>query len=73
MASEDLVGFAEIIGLVGRAKRTTRRYTSTPDFPEPAATLAAGHIWRRADVEAWAKASLPLPEGHPRKASGGYE
>lgn len=31
-----------------------------PDFPEPVAELAAGRIWERADVEAWAKATWRL-------------
>jgi hypothetical protein len=31
------------------------------------ARLASGPIWRRADFEAWAKRTLPLPTGRPRK------
>jgi hypothetical protein len=31
--------------------------TRTEGFPEPVAVLSAGRIWRRVDVEAWARAS----------------
>jgi hypothetical protein len=30
-------------------------------FREPVAVLSAGRIWRRADVEAWARATGRLP------------
>lgn len=26
-----------------------------PDFPEPEVVLASGRIWKRAEVEAWAR------------------
>jgi hypothetical protein len=37
------------------------------DFPEPLGKIAAGRVWLRADVETWAKETLPLPTGRPRK------
>lgn len=68
VAPEDLVGMAEIAQLLGVAKVTAKRYAARPDFPEPLGTIAAGRVWRRAAVEAWGKAHLPLPRpGRPRK------
>jgi len=28
---------------------------ATPGFPEPVARLAAGPVWRTADIEAWGR------------------
>jgi hypothetical protein len=51
----------------GDTKRTVQRYTDRPDFPQPLGQVASGHVWLRANVEAWGKANLPLPTGRPRK------
>lgn len=69
MAAEDLVSLSEIAKLLGVSKRTVQRYLEL-DFPEPAARLATGRIWRRADVEKWGKDHLPLPTGRPPKDAG---
>ncbi len=65
--SPELAGLAEVAELLGVPKRTAARYVQRPDFPDPVDRLAAGPIWRRADVEAWGKERLPLPPGRPRK------
>jgi predicted DNA-binding transcriptional regulator AlpA len=64
-----LLGLHEVAELLRVTKRTAARYTRRADFPEPIERLAAGPIWRRRDVEAWAKKRLPLPTGRPARAS----
>jgi predicted DNA-binding transcriptional regulator AlpA len=70
--SPDLAGLAEVAEMLGIAKRTATKYTRRPDFPQPIERLAAGPIWRRKDVDRWAKRTLPLPRpGRPRKQRPG--
>jgi hypothetical protein len=61
----ELAGLAEVAEVCRVAKRTALTYTKRPDFPEPLDRIASGPVWRREDVEAWAKARLPLPQGRP--------
>jgi len=51
-----LVGSAEIAAVLGVSRQRVQQLISRPDFPKPDAVLAMGKIWRKADVEAWAKA-----------------
>jgi predicted DNA-binding transcriptional regulator AlpA len=67
MAREEVVSIDEITEMLGVVKRTAFRYANREDFPAPVATLAAGRIWRRADIERWANERLPLPSGRPHK------
>ena len=67
VAPEELAGMDEITALLGVAKITAKRYAARDDFPEPIGRLASGRVWRRADVVTWAKRTLPLPPGRPRK------
>jgi predicted DNA-binding transcriptional regulator AlpA len=68
VAPEDLVGLAEIIEMLSVSKATAFKYTRRQDFPEPLGHIsAAGPVWLRRDVERWAKETLPLPQGRPRK------
>jgi hypothetical protein len=46
---------------------TAQKYVDRDDFPEPLGRIAAGRVWLQADVETWAKQTLPLPTGRPRK------
>jgi predicted DNA-binding transcriptional regulator AlpA len=62
-----LVGFREIVELLGVPRSTVARYVKRPDFPRPVQELAAGRVWRRKEVENWAKSHLPIPRGRPRK------
>jgi predicted DNA-binding transcriptional regulator AlpA len=72
VAPEDLVGLSEIIEMLGVAKATAFKYTRRADFPEPLGHItAAGPVWLRRDVERWAKETLPLQTGRPRKESDG--
>ncbi len=62
-----LVGAAEIAELLGvsrqRVAQLGERYD---DFPAPVATITAGRIWARADVEAWMAAHPERRTGRPR-------
>ncbi len=50
-----LVGLSEIAKMIGLTRQRVDQLVRLPDFPEPDAVLAAGRIWRREDVEAWAR------------------
>jgi len=50
-----LVGVAEAAALLGWDKRRIFTYLGRGSFPEPVARLASGRVWRRADVEAFAR------------------
>ncbi len=38
-------------------RMSTQLGKTTPDFPQPVATLKAGLVWAWPDVEKWAKAT----------------
>jgi predicted DNA-binding transcriptional regulator AlpA len=67
MAPEELAGLSEIAEMLGVTTRTVQRYMERDDFPEPLGQIAAGRVWLRRDVQRWAKETLPLPTGRPRK------
>ena len=55
VAPVELVGTAEIASMLGVTRQRVNAIVAThDDFPKPIAELAAGRIWDRADVEAWA-------------------
>jgi prophage regulatory protein len=57
-AGEDLMGVAEIAEYLGVSRQRVDALARTKaDFPAPAASLQAGRVWRRQEVEAWARAS----------------
>ena len=60
------VGLAELPALLGVSKVTTLRYIERPDFPRPW-QLRSGRVWDRGEVEDWARRTLPLPVGRPRR------
>ncbi len=51
----DLVGVAEAAAVLGWDKRRIFTYLSRGSFPEPLAALASGRVWRRDDIEAYAR------------------
>lgn len=55
MVGMDLLGTSEIAELLGISRQMVHRLTRRDDFPAPTAELAIGKVWRRADVEAWAR------------------
>ena len=51
-----LVGVAEIAELLGISRQRVDAIVKThADFPRPEVELAAGRIWKREDVERWAR------------------
>ena len=51
-----LMGVAEIAKLLGVSRQRVNAIVAThPDFPDPEVELAAGRIWKREDVECWAR------------------
>ncbi len=51
----DLVGVTEAARILGWDRRRVVTYVRRGAFPEPLASLAGGRIWRRDDVEAFAR------------------
>ena len=51
-----LAGVAEAAAILGWDKRRVITYVDRGSFPEPIARLASGRVWRREDVEAFARA-----------------
>jgi predicted DNA-binding transcriptional regulator AlpA len=51
----DLVGVAEAAAILGWDKRRVFTYISRGSFPEPVVHLASGRVWRKTDVEAYAR------------------
>lgn len=51
-----LVGSAEIGRMLGGVSRQrVQQIISRKDFPAPEVQLEMGKVWKRADVEAWAR------------------
>jgi len=54
--SDELVGIHEITLMLGVTRQRVDKISRTdPDFPAPVAELHAGRIWRKSDVEDWAR------------------
>jgi len=51
-----LVGVREAAAILGWDRRRVITYVDRGSFPEPVAALAAGRVWRRDDVETFARA-----------------
>jgi prophage regulatory protein len=51
----DLVGLTEIAEMLRVSVQRVHQLAEQDDFPEPVSVLAAGRVWKRADVEAWAR------------------
>jgi prophage regulatory protein len=51
----DLVGLTEIAEILGVSRQRAGQLADGDDFPEPISVLAAGRVWKRADIEAWAR------------------
>lgn len=41
--------------MLGVGRQRVQQLISRDDFPEPEVTLAMGKVWKRADIEAWAR------------------
>lgn len=62
-AVHHLVGSQEIARMLGVSRQRVQQLIARDDFPEPDVKLAMGKVWKRADVESWAKA-------HGREVAG---
>ena len=51
----DLVGVTEAARILGWDRRRVVTYLDRGAFPAPIASLASGRVWRRDDVEAFAR------------------
>ena len=51
-----LAGVAEAAAILGWDRRRVITYLDRGSFPDPVARLASGRVWRREDVEAFARA-----------------
>ena len=66
---DHLVGISEIAGMLGVTRqRAVQLVAGYPDFPNPAATLAAGRIWERKPVEEWIARHPQRRPGRRRQA-----
>lgn len=66
----DVVGAAEVAEMLGITRqRVDALVRSHGSFPKPAATIAAGRIWLRRDIEDWAAASGRLVFGVSNRRS----
>lgn len=52
----ELAGVAEAAAILGWDRRRVITYVDRGSFPEPVTRLASGRVWRREDVEAFARA-----------------
>ncbi len=52
---ESLVGSYELTLLLGVKRARVYQISNTDDFPQPAAVLAMGSIWRLEDIKEWAQ------------------
>lgn len=55
MGVPQVVGFAELIDMLGVSKTRVAQLLGSPDFPSPVAQLRMGKVWSYADVAAWCK------------------
>lgn len=54
-AVHHLVGSAEIGRMLGVGRQRVQQLISREGFPTPEVVLDMGKVWKRADVEAWAR------------------
>jgi len=58
--ADDLMSTVEIAELLGITRQRVDKLSRTDGFPAPAAELAIGRVWRRDDIETWARATKRL-------------
>jgi prophage regulatory protein len=51
----ELVGLKEIAELLAVSKQRAGQLAEQVGFPEPLGAISAGRVWKRSDVEAWAR------------------
>jgi prophage regulatory protein len=55
VAMHHLVGAAEIGRMLGVSRQRVQQLVSRDGFPEPEVVLEMGKVWKRSDVEEWAR------------------
>jgi predicted DNA-binding transcriptional regulator AlpA len=55
----DLLGAAEIAGLLGVSRQRVTQLTHTDGFPAPVLRLRMGSLWHAQDVRDWAASHRP--------------
>lgn len=55
-AVHHLVGSAEIGRMLGVGRQRVQQLINSGDFPKPEVVLDMGKVWKREEVEAWARA-----------------
>jgi len=68
MSPDELAQLAEVAELLGVSKRTAARAVDREGFPRRSTFFATGRVWRRRDIERWAKKNPPRGRGRPPKA-----
>jgi predicted DNA-binding transcriptional regulator AlpA len=53
----ELVGLKEIAEILNVSKQRAGQLASRADFPRPLGEISAGRVWKRSDVERWARAT----------------
>ena len=51
----ELVGLKEIAEMLAVSKQRAGQLAEQAGFPEPLGEISAGRVWKRADVEVWAR------------------
>lgn len=51
----DLLRLSDVASHLGVSEEHARELAARADFPPPLRTVFAGRIWRRADVDRWAR------------------
>lgn len=66
----DLVGVTEIADLLGVSRQRADQLANSEGFAQPVGEIAAGRIWKREDVEAWARlvGQLCRPSNAPMRS-----
>ena len=61
-----VVAAAEIVAMLDVGRARVFQLISSPEFPQPAAVLSVGKVWRYTDVVEWAertgRAIHPIPD-----------
>jgi hypothetical protein len=60
----DLVGATDIAAMLGITRQRVNQLVVLAGFPTPVGQLRRTRIWKREDVEAWARATGRVATGH---------
>ncbi len=64
----DIIGVAEVAGLLGVSKQRASELARSPEFPRPIVVLAAGPVWRKTSIARHIATWIRHP-GRPRKTA----